>query len=76
MISIDQILQEASQLTTDQCLKLASQILAAADPAPTKGVEDAWDLVIRERILRYDQGQASSRPASDVFADLDRRLGA
>jgi hypothetical protein len=29
---------------------------------------------IRERIARYDRGDARSRPAGEVFADLDRRL--
>jgi len=75
MSSIDQILKEAAQLPEDQKLTLAHRLLAASEPPQSDDVGQAWDVLIRERIQRFDQGQGKSRPAGDVFADLDRRLG-
>jgi len=74
MNSIDRLVQEASQLSEDQRLRLAHLLLVADQPVPSEDVGRAWDLVIRERIERYDRGEVHSRPASDVFADLDHRL--
>ena len=74
MSTVDQILKEATQLTEDQKLTLANRILASSEPPATEETEREWDVVIRERIRRYDQGKAHSRPASDVFSVLDRRM--
>jgi hypothetical protein len=75
MSKIDQLVKEACELPTDQRLTLAHRILASSEPQPSDKVEAAWDLAIRERIRRFDEGKSKSRPASEVFADLDRRLG-
>ena len=75
MSSVDELLQEAKQLPEDQRLTLVHRILAAGEPSVSQDVEQAWDLVIRKRILQYDQGKAASRPAGDVFAEIDRRIG-
>jgi hypothetical protein len=75
MSKIDELVKEASELPGDQQLTLARRVLAAAEPPPTSEVEQAWDFAIRERIRNFDQGKTKSRPASAVFADLDRRLG-
>lgn len=73
-ISVTRLLQEAAQLPEDQRLTLAHRLLVAAEPPPSDEVEQAWDAEIRERIARYDRGETRSRPASDVFSDLTRRL--
>lgn len=75
MRSVDQLLQDAGQLPQDQRLTLVHRLLLADEPAPSAAVDAAWDVVIRERVARYDQGGARSRPASEVFARLDRKLG-
>ncbi len=74
MASVQQLLKEAAQLPEDQRLTLAHKLLAAGEPPATEEVQQAWDAEIRERIARYDRGEASTRSASDVFSDLDRRL--
>lgn len=74
MISIDRILQEAISLPEDQRLTLANRILSLGKPRISGDVSNAWDLEIRDRIACYDRGETGSRPAGDVFADLDRRL--
>ncbi len=74
MESINHILQEAAHLPEDQRLTLAYKILLVGEPRFSKSVEDAWDAEIRERIASYDRGEISSRPASDVFANIDCQL--
>jgi hypothetical protein len=74
MSSIDRLFEEAAQLPEDQRLTLVYRLLASSEPPVTEASEQAWDLAIRERIQRYDQGKARSRPAGDVFLDLDRKL--
>ena len=75
MSKIDQLFKEASELPEDQRPTLAHRVLASNEPPPSAEVEQAWDVEIRERIKRFDEGRGKSRPASEVFADLDRRLG-
>ncbi len=74
MHSIDQILREAIRLPEDQRLTLVNRLLTLSEPQATDDIRHAWDMEIRERIARYDRGVARSRPAGEVFADLDRRL--
>lgn len=74
MTSVTQLLQEAAQLPEDQRLTLVHRLLVAGEPPPSDEVEQAWDGEIRERIARYDRGETRSRPAGEVFSDLDRRL--
>ena len=74
MNSINQILQEASCLPEDQRLTLVNQILTLGESQTTADNDHAWDLEIRERIACYDRGETTSRSASEVFIDLDRRL--
>ncbi len=74
MNSINQILQEAIRLPEDQRLTLVNRLLTFSEPHASDDVRCAWDEEIRNRIARYDQGETRSRPASEVFSDLDRRL--
>ena len=63
------------RLPPDQRLTLAHKILSSVEPAGSPGLEAEWNLEIRARIARYDRGETRGIPASEVFADLDRRLG-
>ena len=65
MSTVDQIFEEAAQLPEDQKLTLANRILASSESPSTEETEQEWDVVIRERIKRYDQGKARSRSAGD-----------
>ena len=76
MVSINQILQDAAHLPEDQRLILAHKILLIGESQFSKTVEHAWDTEIRDRIVRYDKGESGSRPASDVFANIDSQLKA
>lgn len=73
--SVETLIAEAVQLPPDQQLTLAHRILSSVEPEVSAETEVAWDLEIRDRIARYDAGGVKSVPASEVFAELDRRLG-
>ncbi len=74
MSSVDRLLEEVAQLPEDQKLTLAYRLLASGEPPVTEEIEQEWDVLLRERIQRYDQDSAPSRSAGDVFSDIDRRL--
>lgn len=74
MNSIDQILKDAILLPEDKRLTLANRLLMLSEPHASDNVRSAWDTAIKDRIARYDRGEMSSRPASEVFSDLDHRL--
>lgn len=74
MNSMNQILQQAAELSEDQRLTLIHQLLLIGEHHKPEDVQNAWDIEIRERIARYDRGESSSRPAGDVFSDIDCRL--
>jgi hypothetical protein len=75
MKTIEEILQEAARLPPNQRLGLAPRLLILSEPSPSPEVDEAWDSVIRKRIMGYDQGQTQSKPASEVFSELDDQLG-
>lgn len=72
--SVDTIVAEAVQLPPDQRLTLAHKILSSIEPERSTEIDAAWDHEIRDRIARYDAGGVQCIPATEVFAELDRRL--
>ena len=74
MTKVDQILEEAVSLPTDQRFTLAHRILASAEPVFDPSVEAAWDQEIRARISRIDQGETTASPMGEVFARIDSLL--
>ena len=74
MNTMNQFLEEAIHLPEDQRLALVHRLLLVGEPHASKEVESSWDAEIRDRIARYDLGMAPTRPAGEVFSDLDRRF--
>lgn len=74
MSSIDRMYEEAVQLPEDQRMALARRLLSVSEPPATEKVDREWDQTIQERIRRYDKARASTRPAGEVFSELDRKL--
>ena len=72
--TIDDLAQGAIELPPDQRLSLAQRILASVEPAGDAALDAAWTVEIRERIRKYDAGETIGVPASEVFAEIDRRL--
>jgi putative addiction module component (TIGR02574 family) len=73
--SIEVLTEQALHLPEDQRLTLACQILSSVEPASTPEVEAAWDEEIRKRIAKFDAGESAAVPASEVFDEIERRLG-
>lgn len=74
MNTMNKILDEALHLPEDQRLALAHKLLTVGEPGFSEDVRQVWDLEIRERIICYDRGESTARPANDVFRDIDKRL--
>jgi len=62
------------QLPPDQRLTLAHRILSSVEPLASAEIDVAWDTEIRERIARFAAGSVRGIPATEVFAEVDRRL--
>lgn len=73
--SLETIAQEALQLPEDQKVTLAHRILASAEPPARPEVDARWEAEIAARIERLDRGETGRHDASEVFAELDKRLG-
>ena len=75
MKAIAELAREALDLPVRDRLKLARILLdlSEADQDFTPDAEAVWEAEIQARINAVKSGTARSRPAADVFADLDRR---
>ena len=76
MVSKLEILEkEALLLPEEQRVTLAHRMLRSAEPPSDSAVEALWEAEIVRRIGLLDIGATGRHRASDVFADLDKRLG-
>ena len=74
--TMDRVCKEVLELPLDQRLTVVYRILEQSDAGVNlEEVEREWDGVIRERMERYDCGKVKTRPASEIFAALEKRLG-
>jgi putative addiction module component (TIGR02574 family) len=65
----------------DQLLSLPStdrarlaELLLASLEARDAGASEAWDVELDSRIAALAKGQVAGIPATDVFAEVERRL--
>ena len=72
--SLEDLAKGAIALPPDQRFTLAQRILASVEPDGGPTIDAAWAAEIRERIRKYDARETSGIPASEVFAEIDRRL--
>ena len=73
MKPLDEITRDALQLPLRERFSLAHTLLRESEP--NDEFEAAWEAEILRRLETVDAGTAVSRPAEEVFADLDRRFG-
>ena len=69
----EEIVKEALELPEDQRISLAHRLLRSVEPPESPDTAAAWDKEIRERIAKYDRGESRPIPASEVFAELERK---
>lgn len=73
--TLESLEKEALLLPDDQKVTLAHRILASAEPQADPSIEALWEAEIVRRIEKLDRGETSTHSASEVFMELDQRLG-
>ena len=73
--ALENLEKEVMRLPEDQRVTLAHRILLSTEPVGNLAVDSLWEAEIVRRIDLLDQGATERHRASDVFAELDRRLG-
>lgn len=65
---------QAKQLGAEERAQLASFLLETLEPADSGDVTQAWEIEIKARWAEIERGDAQLIPASEVFADIRRKL--
>ena len=68
-----QVLKDALDLPPTDRAELVEQLLQSFDFPDREQVDALWAKEAEDRIDAYDKGQISSRPAKQVFDQIDRR---
>jgi hypothetical protein len=73
---LSEIARDALDLSPAERRTLARMLLdvSETDRDFSPEVEAAWEEEIARRLHAVDEGNAKSRPAAEVFSDLDRRF--
>ncbi len=73
---LSEIARDALELSIAERRTLARILLdvSEADHDFSPEVEASWEQEIMRRLRAVENGTAKSRPAAEVFADLDRRF--
>lgn len=65
---------QAKQLDAEERAQLASFLLETLEPTESGDVTQAWDAEIKARWAEIERGEVKSIPATEVFADIRRKL--
>ncbi len=65
---------QAKQLGAEERAQLASFLLDTLEPADSGDVSQAWVAEINTRWAEIERGEVELIPATEVFADLRRKL--
>ena len=68
-----QVLQDALDLAPTDRAELVEQLLESFDFPDRKQIDALWADEVEDRINAYDQGQIASRPAKQVFDQINRK---
>ena len=69
-MTMDTLAHHALILPPAQRLILACSLIESVESDDAPSPDAAWDSEIRDRIARFDRGETSGVPASDVFRKL------
>jgi putative addiction module component len=72
--AFEEIAHDATQLSREQRLHLASLLLELNEDADDPDVRAAWEREILARIRSIDEGSAGSASYEDVMRDAEERL--
>lgn len=65
---------QAKQLNAEERAQLASFLLETLDPTESGDVTQAWEVEIKARWAEIERGEVESISATEVFADIRRKL--
>lgn len=74
-MTLDQIVEETSQLPSDVVAELVDRIMLARHGGMDPDVEKAWKTEIRGRIAEIESGKVVGVPADEVFARVRKTVG-
>ncbi len=65
---------QAKQLGAEERAQLASFLLETLEPTDSGDVSQAWETEIKARWAEIERGDVELIPATEVFADIRRKL--
>ena len=65
---------QAKQLGAEERAQLASFLLETLEPTDSGDVTQAWETEIKARWAEIERGEVKLIPATEVFADIRRKL--
>jgi len=68
--TLEEIYQEASELSDNERAELAGLLLETLDGEPDPGVEAAWADEVERRVRQIDSGEVKMIPWEQVRAEL------
>lgn len=69
-----EIQTQAKQLGSEERAQLASFLLETLEPSDSGDVIQAWETEIKARWAEIERGDVQLIPATEVFADIRRKL--
>lgn len=70
-----EIEEKAQRLPEKDRARLALKLIESLDPGEDEDVEELWLDEAERRLAEYDAGRADARPAEEVFAEIEKKLG-
>lgn len=67
--------EQAQDLSAKERARLALKLIESLDPGEDEDVEELWLDEAESRLANYDAGKTEARPADEVFAEIDKKLG-
>lgn len=62
----EKIKKQALELSSQERAELAHKLIESLHPDDKFESEEAWSEELKKRIVRYEQGESSAKPWSDV----------
>jgi putative addiction module component (TIGR02574 family) len=76
MASETQKIEEQAQgLSSKDRARLALKLIESLDQGVDEDVDDIWLDEAERRLADYDAGRTDSRPADEVFDEIEKKLG-
>jgi putative addiction module component (TIGR02574 family) len=67
--------KQAQDLPAKERARLALKLIESLDPGDDEDVEELWLDEAERRLADYEAGKTESRPADEVFAEIEKKLG-